>query len=787
MSSRAFQSLRQTPNFVCSQCVLAARRTRVTTPPVRLLAQTTARWKSDLSKAPESATAKPKRKTSYESDLEEARRSLTVRYYEQEPTGEINELESEDAFVRSLDGTTELNKDLEQEYQNIMDIVEGKNANERFRAQFEKEILGAIEEKRRAAEGVKDATEAIEPIPQISEKPFRKESQRRLIRKLNTALERADKSSRRGGVIPKRNLIPLWRAYQAARQTLALSWNSVPQPAWDLLWKLFSYDDPASNPNRLSHVASLAKDLSAANIGLTPAQQVLTIESLFVENWEGDAVKNWKRCLPTLGAEDSSTFQAFWELGVRMFCETGDLDQGNRAAEKLLEHNSDPRILMALIRTYSEQGTEEAHVRAWEIYRRLLSLLGPKMKLEDYDQVISYFLAANQIENALQAFVDMMTSGSRDITRSKTLPPTIGNKFFFGKWLKRLIGAGELDGAHSVVKFMLGKQIQAAPIHINGLIGAWQRSGGVEDLEKADEIAWKMIESRLDFVRERREKAAERDDGPGSSQEPGPAPYPRATLETFSLMAENYRLRQLHEPMMRLWQAFNQAEISHDAFMMNQLLESYLQYGQVEEGSQLYRSLVSEGGVKPNSHTFMVLWKMHAINRSHINPDDLLNEMDNARSIFREMMKFEGVFGGEVDGQLARKILHTFRRLRDNHGFLVALTALRNNLNFLPTELLVLELAVGTTNLVWDNPRSRQRLRTEKKRMDLDIMRRREAVGKGAEEATPEERAQELFEYLVRFYTPQRTEEMEGVFDDERLLEDASRQMGVYDQSRSGQ
>ncbi|MBE3050351.1 hypothetical protein IMZ48_49215 [Candidatus Bathyarchaeota archaeon] len=783
MSPRALQRLSHAPNFVCLRCLLTTHRPRVVAPPVQIPAPVSARWKSDMKPGRPSVLEKPKKKTPEDTteEPEEEHGFLNIRYYEQDPTGELRQLEDQDDFARSLDGTEELGKDLEKDYQKILDIVEGKNADDPVRAQLENDLLNTIDQSRKRTDGQilesleKTAPGVIQGIPEINEKAFRKETQRRLVRRLNGALQRADKSSKRGGSAYKKDLIPLWRAYMAARQTLALSWDSVPRPAWDLLWKLFSHDDLATNPNRLSHVASLAKDMSAANMSLLPSQQVLTIESLFVESWESDAIKNWKRCLSILGAEESSSFREFWELGVRMFCAVGDLDYANRAVEKLLSTGSDPRILMPLIRAHCEQKTEEAYSQSWEVYLRLRGLLGSNMRLEDFDQVMSFFLASNQTEYALRAFVDMMTSGTRSLRRGGRLPPSIGNKFFFGKWLKRLIGAGELSGAESVVQFMLMKQIQPAPIQINGLIGAWQRSGGVEDLEKADAMAWKMIESRLNFVAERHEG-----EKPRATED---TPYPRATLETFSLMAENYRLRQLHEPMMRLWQASNKAEITHDAFIVNQLLESYLQYGQPAKGMEFYRTLVSEGPVTPNPYTFMVLWKMLPANRQHVSPDNVLDETDSARSAFAEMMKFVGIWDdGEIDGQLARKILHTFRRLKDNHGFLVALAAMKNMFGYLPPEMLVLEMVVGTTNLAWDTPRARQRLRQEKQRMDTEMARMR---GGEEEEMSGEERAMALYDYLIRFYTPVRGEEEEGVFDDAKLLEDAARQMGVGEVGRS--
>merc|ERR1712150_371522 len=264
-------------------------------------------------------------------------------------------------------------------------------------------------------------------------------------------------------------------------------------------------------------------------------------------------------------------------------------------------------------------------------YRRMRELLGKEMRLSDYDQVISYFLTMNQTENALFAFVDMMSDGEIDLKKQKYIPSVVANKFFLGKWLKRLIGAGDLNGAFSVVKFMRKKGVAASPIHLNGLIGAWHRSGGANDLENADRLAWELIESRIRFKWRTAPPA-----------EPEPiASWPRATLETFSLMAENYRLHEVHARMESLWDAFRESEISPDAFMMNQLLESYLQTGQPKDALDLYRSLVTQRGISPDPYTFSALWKTLPINRLHvISPSSMPAEIQSTRQLFSETASF---------------------------------------------------------------------------------------------------------------------------------------------------
>ncbi|KAH7171195.1 hypothetical protein EDB81DRAFT_777918 [Dactylonectria macrodidyma] len=609
-------------------------------------------------------------------------------------------------------------------------------------------------------------------LPQIPEKPWTI-NQRKKITRLNSILARVSRDMRRDAKLTKKSVQGVYKAYHAARLSLAHGWSNMPLEVWDFLWKVFSVDE-SINMHRLSHIALLARDMSAANVELSPVQQLVTIEAVFVDGWETNAIESWKRCMATLGDENADTFQEFWELGVRMYCREGDLERAQRAIDKLLERQADPRILMPLIRTCSEMGTEDGQQRAWSAYRQLRELLGQDMKITDYDQVIAYFLATNQTENALYAFVDMMSDGKIDLTRQTYLPSVVANKFFFGKWLKRLIGAGDLNGALSVVEFMRKKGVNAAPIHLNGLVAAWQRTGGVEDLDRADEMAWGMIESRISFVEARRDEN-------NSSKAKAPekldmAPLPRATLETFSLLAENYRMRGLHDRLQVLWQAFRDAEISPDAFMINQLIESYIQAGQSKEALELYHTLVAEQGVTPDPYTFSALWKTLGINRLHAVAEDARQkEIEATRALFAETVKLRHVFEPEgMDGQLARKILHTLRRIRDPPGLIVALTALRDLFRFLPPETLVLEMILGTTKLSLDTTGHRNRLVLAKRTLDRALV---EWADGDVTKLQGERRGDALFEYLQKHYWPADADDAAK----RRAFREAATQMGVYD------
>lgn len=605
-------------------------------------------------------------------------------------------------------------------------------------------------------------------VPQISLRLFTA-NQRRKVSRLNSLAEQVLRDVHVNGEMTQKHVVSVYKAYHAARKSLAHSWDSVPVDMWDFVWKVFSADE-SINPHRLAHISMLAVDMSDAKVELSPPQQLATVEAVFVEGFESKALDNWKRCMPSLGAEDAETFKDFWELGVRMYCQTGDMDQAQRAVDKLLKQHSDPRILMPIMRTWSERGTPEGHEHAWNAYWQMRELLGPDMKLSDHDKIVSVFLASNQIENALYAFVDMMSDGQINLRKQKYMPSVVANKFFLGKWLKRLIGAGDLNGAHKVVDFMCSKGVQCAPIQLNGLIGAYHRAGGAGNVELADNLAWGMIKSRIDFVTARREGAVD------SYHTKGPVPLPRATLETFSLLAENYRSRDLHSRLDELWQAFTDAEICPDSFMMNQILESYIQGNQIEQATNLYNSLVKKRGIKPDPYTYSAMWKTLGVSRFHrIRPEDRKREIRATRAMFAETAKHrEDAFPSEgMDGQLARKILHSFRQLSDDAGFLVALTSLKEIFNFLPTELLVLELVIGTTRLSWDQPTHRRKLMHAKRTLDFDLAKWAEDDKSKIE---GDRRAIALYEYLQRRHWPSGGQE-------ERRKEfiRTAKEMGVYE------
>ncbi|TPX14233.1 uncharacterized protein E0L32_000627 [Thyridium curvatum] len=707
--------------------------------------------------------------------------SATVRFFQQDESGKLRQFRDQEDFSKAMNHDVELQlQELEgklKEAGRLMKMIQGngaKSQTERLKRQY-----------RRHMEQLKDADDfsvsKLTPVKTTNLTP----TQTKHVDKLNTLLRRADKEYNRGE-IKSRTIAAAWNAYALARVGLAKSWDNVPADVWESMWNIFAADLEDNN-NRMAHIYILSKDMNAARIPLGDPQQLLTIEAMFVEGWEKEAIENWKRASSVLGAK-AETLNEYWELGIRMCSLNGDLDRAERAFKALSAASSDfnPRILVPFIRACASRDVN--HERGWEAYRRLRDLLGDSMAIEDYDEVISCFLSSSQTDYALHVFVDMMFSGAIDVHGKTKLPSAVSNQFFLGKWLKRLIGAGDLDGAQKVLQFMQSKGIMAASVQVNGLIGAWLRSGTAENQEKADDLAWAMIRSRHVFVELRQREAALEwplrlwQSGKVKENVAGLVFVPRATLETFSLMAENYRSRGLHGRLEQLWVAFKEADISTDAFMMNQLLESYVQNGKGPDALQMYRTMTRDHDLLPDHYTFLTLYKSLPINRMlWLSVSEEQKEADAVvcRELFRDMVGSFWVFEDDnAHEQLARLILHSFRKVEDYVGFIVAFRTLRELFKFAPTDVLTVEMVAETPDLHRDTPRTRKRIVEATMKIQSMLAAQPMAGAEDLENITPERKRDELAAVIEQYYRskiPATEDEFEEMYDA------AAQDLGVYD------
>ncbi len=548
----------------------------------------------------------------------------------------------------------------------------------------------------------------------------------------------------------------LWKSYLMCRTTGVFSEpGKIPPGVWAGLWRVLSSDD-AENLERMAHIKYLGEDMYKAGAPMDLSQQLLYIEATFIEGDRNKAIAEWERA-GSSEAENLSKSKEYWELGVRMFSQIDQIDRALQAAETLLQGAEDPityRILIPIIQASLASKDGSAVQLAWALYIRLRVGMGSAITMEDYDAVTSMFLVANQPDLALAAFKDMMLTGDaaaaqQDSTQlyktatgmedglsvvnvggrelnwsnSRTLsalPKKFRNKFFFGSWVKKLIGEGELDAAKKVFDLMQDHRILPDPKHLNGLIGAWFREGTEKSRILTEDMAWRMIKARLDFVGKR--DLRYKTDGPiravetwGLEDTKSLFTTPQATIETFSILIQQYRRRQKHEQMSELFDALRKAQIPPSTYFMNELLLMDTRAQRKDWVWQTYTSMTEKQGVRPDFETYTILWQnmkkhLDPVVGSKRNPSP--SNFTTHRRLFAQMVERKSILTRKESfpRELYDLIITCFSYAQDQAGTAVALRALQREFNMFPSEdtarTIVLQLArLGLVNEHGGKPR----------------------------------------------------------------------------------
>jgi len=569
------------------------------------------------------------------------------------------------------------------------------------------------------------------------------EGDRYHIEALNKAISRKEKTIEKplaSRSVKKKRLLSVWQRYLKCRNTLRSRPQAIPPSVWDRLWD----ECTIGSGSNMDRIKVLGEDMSNANAPLSLPRKLLYIESMFVSGDRSIAVKEWEALRQF--SEDSLNYKGYCELGVRMFCQMGNVEQAFRIAELWDIHDHDPsrfRILLPIIRAFLSAKDELSVHRAWALYIRIQYNFGSQMTMEDYDAVTSMFLAANQPDLALGAFKDMMLTGTTSATLQNSsaqytkivgvdqlgsiaiekreldwensralanLPAQFNNRFFFGSWIKKLIGEGKLDAAKQVFDLMQARRIKPDAKHMNGLIGAWLRQGHETSRILAEDMAWKMIRARLDFVESRNSASAYKVASPGrvvatdnlGSNKPLVL-VPSATIETFAILIEQYRRRQKTELIPGLLDAMRSAQVRPSTYFMNQLLLCDSRAHETGWAWNTYYTLTRETSVRPDSDTYEILWNlmMKATQLFRARGSAQPANFTTCRRLFADMMER----GGRV--ALTREtydlIILSFSHSLDQTGVAVALRALQRRFGMYPTmettRVLVIQLArLGLTN-----------------------------------------------------------------------------------------
>lgn len=517
----------------------------------------------------------------------------------------------------------------------------------------------------------------------------------------------------------------LWQAYQRCKLQNLPFIDLVPKKAWDVLWATQLAVSPNAQ-HRAEHLRILAADMQKSGNELNLDQRIIYMKSLSDEGRGNEAIEQWynQQRLLSQDERNSLTFQA---LGVHLNISLGNPFNAEQIAMRTIarsdaEHAKEhSRILIPVIEAWARVDGDVGIKKAWAIYLRLRMILDSEMNLHDYDEITTGFLNAGRTDVALAVFKDLMLTGEESMYRSDelyrkslgiigqllwdsvdiseltkvsltaltVLPKHFQNKFFFASWLKKLIGMGKTDAAAMVVELMYERNTKPDAKHLNGIIGAWLRSGHTADREKAEQMGWAMVHERLDFVARRRGTIPPKDPSARRLPERLDRTVPPATIETFSILLQHYERRGAQERVQLLRDQLPLAEIHPNAYFMNHLLYAELRRGEHRAAWRLYQQMSRK--VTPDLETFACLWDCE---KSHLDRFTMYNAdaFPGPRRIMCDMISWysKSDKGARTNAQhdfskdLYDQIIRCFCLAKDVEGTIVGLYALRESFQSYP-------------------------------------------------------------------------------------------------------
>ena len=652
-----------------------------------------------------------------------------IQQDEEALVAKINELEKELAIMREgpFGPNSELIQSVPKEYraQVLKELEEVGMMN----LEDEDFTQDAEFEKIMDDDGIfEDEPDAKQPAPRKRAVTLQiPKRQQEYVKKFNIALENVGQ----GDTKVTTHLI-LWQWYLRCQQHVSNFSNVIPEDVWQVLWK--SVLERAYRPK---HVIVLAKDMQAADMELDGNQKLAYIEALLTENDAAQALTYWKG-VQSCFKENSELSARYWPIGVRLYATLGRPRKAQEVAFCALSDGrvTDGQILVAVLSAWANSSGPNVEEKVWACYLQLRSLMGDRMNVNLYQKISGALLQSGHADMALAVFKDMISSqeksavDSTDIYRQAidhfqdvqpgavteehinrvglstltTFPKRFHNKFFFGSWIKMLIGRGEIDAAANVVELMYERGVKLDAKHMNGIVGAWLREGSLTARQKAEALAWSMVNARVELVKRRTQRTADVSfsthcvdvaaDGLGENTRHLPAflrrAAPPANIETFSILLLHYTRRSDTSEADKLTQVMTgPADMRPNSFIMNHWLYNSLRSADLQGVWDKYSSLKHE--IRPDLETFAALWDTAKVqyDSSRIARAEVF---PHARILFAEMVNWLENLGKkqlaaakeDFSKDLYETIIRCFQLSSDTNGLLCAMHGLKAKFNIYP-------------------------------------------------------------------------------------------------------
>ena len=567
-------------------------------------------------------------------------------------------------------------------------------------------------------------------------------------------LRRLDKSLRNAADDvtnpPARSL--LWRTYIACKRNLPPFLRLLPNSIFRVLW-----ESQLTNEGRYraSYLCELAQDTIDSGRELSQQQALFYIDALLRADRLDDAHDRWQKEGHRLESHESTRLEYLY-LGARIFSIRDAPEKAQEIAMSLLPVDKDmvSSLLTPVIISWIKRGDDLGFKSAWALYLRLRTDLGAKMSITDFDNISLTLLKSGRTDMALAVFKDLMLSNDDSpatsaelykaslglvgklhghsfdpaylnqvsLTALIAMPKRFQNKFFYGSWMKHLIGKGEVDAAAAVVELMLERGLRPDAKHMNGVIGAWLRRSSHLNQIKAERMAWAMIAQRLRYVRKRRGQSPsllEQEEDLRSTRWPRHIQryVPMATIETFSILLLSLDRRHRKNKLEVLGKCFAESELKPNLYYINHLMRAELYLENHRRPWDIFQSIPPY--IAPDLETFGCLWDTQ---QSHLarRASDIDDRPPGPREMFRTMISWycnlsevaRETTRKEFSGSFYAQVIRCMCLSSDIEGTVIAMYVLKDLFNVQPkrsiAQMITLQLAQIVTAATWVPARSRR-------------------------------------------------------------------------------
>ncbi|GAM82658.1 hypothetical protein ANO11243_006400 [Dothideomycetidae sp. 11243] len=549
----------------------------------------------------------------------------------------------------------------------------------------------------------------------------------------------------------------LWKWYLRATRNIPGVHGNIPPAAWAILWRT-QINDQMSPESRNERIMELVDGMARAGLVLNADQKEAKLEALVMVGKGKQALMEWEEDFKAAEGKDENNLRH----GIKLFAALGDIRNGTQMLKKYQElfPLGDPRIMHTLVAACIQ--THNDHM-AYSLYLSMRHRLNSRMRATDFDYVAVRFLAHDKMDLALAVFRDMMIQGTQTIQRGKLaaeeeqkmlegmiyridamhsrskktddvnkislealthLPKQWQNKFFFGKWIKKLIGMNDLDNAAKVIELMYQRGIEPDRGHVNGLIGGLIRSGLPNRVKKGETLAWSMIQKRIELISRRQGRKAplatktlsvvssDHDNHKPKIPLDLSRPAPTANTETFNVLGLNYLLKQDWIYLALLQEMLEPADLIMSSFFMNHLL--YMKMYTKGPDEMWSHFLEYTKTTLPDIDTFDCLWQAQqrkTAQRSRVHSPDQAHAtqaLPAPRTLYATMMGWTDVLDQRKrlkasDGfseEIYARIISTLCDKNDFASIVPALHGILSRFEAGPSQVIKELIIIGLSNLL---------------------------------------------------------------------------------------